>query len=151
MTRLYSIIVLALVLSILAECGAYTVSPKGGGKRSSTKRWFHPKGSATFMPKSSPTSISRQGKEQQQRQGSTTLSQSVLCSSDTLPSFPTAHGLLSPETVMLMERRTSNTRRSSELTHFLTTYRQHGPMSCLPMLSDPSVLPHLTEALRDIA
>ena len=33
---------------------------------------------------------------------------------------------------------------------FLETYRRHGPMSCLSMLSDPKVLPHLTEAMRDL-
>lgn len=159
MARFHSVFVLSVLLSVLNECGAYTVGPKGGGKRPSSKRWFQkPKGMTTFMPKSSPTSplspetpSSRQDKDQQPRQGSTTLSQSVLCGSDTLPSFPTAHGLLSPETVMLMEQRTLHKQRSTELSRFLTTYRQNGPMSCLPMLSDPSVLPHLTEALRDIA
>lgn len=157
MTRLYSVLALAVLLTVLIECGAYTVGPKGGGKRPSSKRWFQePKGRTSYFPKTSPTSSapkspsSRQDKDQQRRQGSTTLSQSVLCSSDTLPSFPTAHGLLSPETVMMMEKRTAHTGRNKELTHFLTTYRRHGPLSCLPMLSDPRVLPHLTEALRDI-
>jgi hypothetical protein len=91
--------------------------------------------------------------KQQQRPSKTKLSNSVLASCDTLPSFRTAHGLLSPETVMRLEAmRTSTTRKNNQaLTTFLSTYRQHGPLSCVPMLSDPDVLPHLTLAMREIA
>lgn len=78
------------------------------------------------------------------------LSNSVLSSSDTLPSFPTAHGLLSPETVIRMEIMTSSTTRDEAVEYFLRTYRKDGPMACLHMLSDPNVLPRLTEAMRDI-
>lgn len=78
------------------------------------------------------------------------LSNSVLSSSDTLPSFPTAHGLLSPETVMRMEIMNSEATRSEAVDNFLRTYRRDGPMACLPMLSDPTVLPILTQAMRDI-
>lgn len=154
MARFHCVFLMAVLLSAVIECGAYTINPKGGGKRPSSKRWFtEPKSMTAYLPKSSPTSSTAPNtvSRQDQRQGATTLSQSVLAGCDTLPSFPTAHGLLSPETVMLMEKRTSHTQRSSELSKFLTTYRRNGPMSCLPMLSDPSVLPHLTEALRDIA
>ena len=83
-------------------------------------------------------------------QDSTPLSHSVLSSTDTLPSFPTAHGLLSPETVMRMEVMTSATNRDSAVDYFLRTYRKEGPMACLPMLSDPNVLPRLTAAMRDV-
>jgi hypothetical protein len=80
------------------------------------------------------------------------LSHSVLSSSDTLPSFPTAHGLLSPETISKMDRMTANGgHRNEAVVLFLDTYRLNGPMSCLSMLSDPNVLPHLTSAMRDIA
>jgi hypothetical protein len=34
---------------------------------------------------------------------------------------------------------------------FLMTYKRKGPMACIPMLSDPSVLPELTSAMREIA
>lgn len=78
------------------------------------------------------------------------LSNSVLSSSDTLPSFPTAHGLLSPETVIRMEIMTSSKTRDEAVDYFLKTYKKEGPMACLPMLSDPKVLPRLTEAMRDI-
>ena len=78
------------------------------------------------------------------------LSNSVLSASDTLPSFQTAHGLLSPETVMRMEIMTSSSNRDVAVDYFLHTYRKHGPMACLSMLSDPNVLPRLTEAMRDI-
>jgi hypothetical protein len=89
-----------------------------------------------------------------ERSSKTKLSNSVLASCDTLPSFRTAHGLLSPETVMRLEAmRTTgrNYNKNHALTTFLTTYRNHGPLSCVPMLSDPDVLPHLTLAMRDIA
>lgn len=78
------------------------------------------------------------------------LSNSVLSSSDTLPSFPTAHGLLSPETVIRMEIMTSSSTRHEAVDYFLRTYRKDGPMACLHLLSDPQVLPRLTEAMRDI-
>lgn len=78
------------------------------------------------------------------------LSNSVLSSSDTLPSFPTAHGLLSPETVLRMEEMTSSGSRDAAVEYFLKTYRNQGPMACLPLLSDANVLPRLTEAMRDV-
>lgn len=84
------------------------------------------------------------------RQHAMTLSNSVLASCDTLPSFSTAHGLLSPETVMRLEDVIKEGHRSDALNSFLDTYRRQGPLSCLPMLSDPDVLPHLTMAMRDI-
>ena len=76
------------------------------------------------------------------------LSGSVLASCDTLPSFKTSHGLLSPETVMQLE---DMDYRNDAITLFLRTYRQQGPLACQQLLSDPDVLPHLTKALRDIA
>jgi len=77
---------------------------------------------------------------------------SVLASTDTLPLFQTAHGLLSPETVMRMDEtmRRKHQVRDRAVTLFLDTYRNEGPMACLPMLSDPAILPRLTEAMRDI-
>mmetsp|Transcript_1364 Transcript_1364/g.1951 ORF Transcript_1364/g.1951 Transcript_1364/m.1951 type:complete len:204 (-) Transcript_1364:316-927(-) len=78
------------------------------------------------------------------------LSGSVLSPSDTLPSFPTAHGLLSPETVMRMDSMTRNGMRNEAIEYFLLTYREKGPFACVPLLSDPNLLPHLTEAMRDI-
>jgi hypothetical protein len=78
------------------------------------------------------------------------VSLSVLAPCDTLPSFPTAHGLLSPETVMRLDRHYSESSSPSQLATFLQTYKQHGPLSCIPFLSDPDVLPHLTLALRHL-
>jgi len=77
---------------------------------------------------------------------------SGLVSSDTLPFFSAAPGLLSPITVMRMDESTSvdGATRSEAIENFLETYRSQGPMACLPMLSDPTVLPKLTEAMRDI-
>lgn len=77
------------------------------------------------------------------------LSPSVLASCDTLPSFPTAHGLLCPETVQRMERSVG--RNNRVVARFLDRYNRHGPMSCVDLLSDPEVLPHLTSAMRDLA
>ena len=76
-------------------------------------------------------------------------SRSILTSTDTLPSFSTAHGLLSPETVARMDFMTRGSR-SEPLEYFFQHYRRNGPMACLPFLSDMNVLPHLTEAMRDI-
>jgi hypothetical protein len=79
------------------------------------------------------------------------LSNSVLASCDTLPSFRTAHGLLSPETVLRLEERNGAGDHNEAIGKFLKTYRKSGPLSCVPMLSDPAVLPHLTLAMREIA
>jgi hypothetical protein len=112
-----------------------------------------------YMPSSSPTSqtppitaqkmLKTVGFEQE-RGSLWKLSNSILASCDTLPSFPTAHGLLSPETVSRMDENTEGSHRNEAVAQFLESYRRNGPMSCLSMLSDPEVLPHLTEAMRDI-
>lgn len=78
------------------------------------------------------------------------MSPSVLATCDTLPSFQTAHGLLSPEVVMRIAD-SNDLDQDGALHKFLTTYKRQGPMACLPMLSDPSILPELTRAMRDIA
>lgn len=97
-----------------------------------------------YFPPTTPGS-----NERKQRRKSV-LSGSILAGSDTLPSFPTAHGLLSPETVMRMDENTKkHHHRSEAVSHFLDTYHRFGPMACLPMLSDSQVLPELTEAMRD--
>merc|ERR1711907_188068 len=74
-------------------------------------------------------------------------------SSSTGGSFPgSAHGMLSPEMVERMDENIANSGSSNPaVENFLRTYRLKGPMSCLEMLSDPEVLPHLTRAMRDIA
>lgn len=117
-----------------------------------------------YMPPSSPTSqpapfiaqkmLKNPGNPRvndSPRQSNVKLSNSVLASCDTLPSFPTAHGLLSPETVLRLDELTRSGHGNDALRRFLDTYRRKGPLSCLPMLSDPDVLPHLTTAMRDIA
>ena len=69
-----------------------------------------------------------------------------------MPSSNTAHGILSPETVSRMDENTlANGRSNPAVEEFLSRYRRTGPMSCLEMLSDPEILPHLTQAMRDIA
>lgn len=78
------------------------------------------------------------------------LSPSVVSSCDALPSFHPAHGLLSPETVMQLDKMTAKRGRSKAIDIFFTTYRREGPMSCLEMLSDPDILPELTSAMRDL-
>mmetsp|Transcript_26000 Transcript_26000/g.53900 ORF Transcript_26000/g.53900 Transcript_26000/m.53900 type:complete len:193 (+) Transcript_26000:197-775(+) len=78
------------------------------------------------------------------------MSPSVLATCDTLPSFSTAHGLLSPEVVMRIAD-TFDLEQDGPLHKFLKTYKSRGPMACLPMLSDPSILPELTRAMREIA
>jgi len=78
---------------------------------------------------------------------------SVISSSDVLPQFRAAHGLLHPHTVMRLEEASSlsKIKNSAAVNYFLDTYREFGPMACLPILSDPDVLPELTKAMRGIA
>ncbi|KAL3823528.1 hypothetical protein ACHAXA_007206 [Cyclostephanos tholiformis] len=78
-------------------------------------------------------------------------SDSVLSACDTLPSFRTAHGLLSPEVVMrILDAHECYPYSSPAISNFLELYRSRGPMACLPMLSDPTVLPELTKAMREV-
>ena len=98
-----------------------------------------------------PTTRGTEKQETPRRRYNTELSNSVLAECNTLPRFQTAHGLLSPETVMRMEEMVELDGHSSvAVNQFLTRYRRSGPMSCLSMLSDPDVLPHLTKAMRDV-
>ena len=72
----------------------------------------------------------------------------------TLPSFRAANGLLSPQTVYRMKQtimRNGGVVDNESIATFLETYERDGPMSCLSMLSDSNVLPHLTKAMRDLA
>lgn len=78
------------------------------------------------------------------------MSDSVLAASDILPSFHTAHGMLSPEVVMRIADN-NVLELGGPLHKFLKMYKSQGPMACLPMLSDPCVLPELTKAMREIA
>lgn len=67
-----------------------------------------------------------------------------------LPYFQVASGLLSPQTVKKLDDKARISNNSNSAIYlFLDTYKRCGPMACLPMLSDPQVLPHLTRALRD--
>lgn len=103
----------------------------------------------------SPSSPIRPGSLPRTASGSKTslpaMSDSVLAASDTLPSFHTAHGLLSPEVVMRIADTQDELEMGAPLHKFLKMYKSHGPMACLPMFSDPCVLPELTRAMRDIA
>ena len=109
-----------------------------------------------YMPPSSPTTqtppmVAQSMAGTELETGSSMrLSRSVLASCNTLPSFQTAHGILSPETVLRMDEMTGGGHGNPTVTKFLSTYRRKGPMSCLEMLSDPEVLPHLTKAMRDV-
>jgi len=144
------------------------MSVKATGRHQSKLMMYVPRhSSAPLSPEDdglqmipNPTSIGPSIREQQykktkqentQRRYTTELSNSVLHECNTLPSFPTAHGILSPETVMRMEEMVEFDGHTSEAVDgFLKQYRSNGPMSCLSMLSDPEVLPHLTRAMRDV-
>uniref|UniRef100_A0A7S2YFF1 Uncharacterized protein n=1 Tax=Entomoneis paludosa TaxID=265537 RepID=A0A7S2YFF1_9STRA len=149
--------VLAALLALLSfgSVQAWTAPSPKNTRPSTTRIQYAP----TNLPTSETPSITAQkmlkdgvvSLADRKRTSPVTLSQSVLASSDTLPSFPTSHGLLSPETVMRMEElaREGGYQESQALVSFFRTYKRHGPMSCLPMLSDPDILPHLTNAMRD--
>jgi hypothetical protein len=67
-----------------------------------------------------------------------------------LPYFQVGNGLLSPQTVKKLDDKARISNNSNSAIYlFLDTYKKCGPMACLPMLSDPQVLPHLTRALRE--
>lgn len=127
---------MAIMLSLVDVEGLVVSNELRGLK--STARSFSPRHNtdSMYMPVPEPTQSRKMA-----------MSPSVLASCDTLPSFHTAHGLLSPETVLRLEKMTS---QPPALRKFLTTYRRDGPMSCLCMLSDPDILPHLTSAMRDL-
>eukprot|EP00591_Stephanopyxis_turris_P012045 CAMPEP_0195518662 /NCGR_PEP_ID=MMETSP0794_2-20130614/13461_1 /TAXON_ID=515487 /ORGANISM="Stephanopyxis turris, Strain CCMP 815" /LENGTH=87 /DNA_ID=CAMNT_0040647679 /DNA_START=189 /DNA_END=448 /DNA_ORIENTATION=+ len=56
---------------------------------------------------------------------------------DTFSSFRAANGLLSPQTVVRLDEISDGS--SVAVQYFLHTYREYGPMACLPILSDPEV------------
>lgn len=85
-----------------------------------------------------------------ERGDKTQLSNSILASCDILPSFRTAHGILSPETVYRMAENTGFGEGNPAVSSFLSKYQESGPMSCLDFLSDADILPHLTRAMRDV-
>mmetsp|Transcript_14252 Transcript_14252/g.20053 ORF Transcript_14252/g.20053 Transcript_14252/m.20053 type:complete len:173 (+) Transcript_14252:252-770(+) len=168
-------LILLSILVAIANCNyvsgfaSKNMNAFGKAARPTTKRWFSSNTNrrtiSMYLPSSTPTSqtpaqvaqkiLTTPGVTTQSQKTrpntSPPLSNSVLASCDTLPEFPTAHGLLSPETVRRLEQMNRQNACSEAVTQFLSTYRRCGPMSCLPMLSDPDVLPHLTEAMRDIA
>ena len=75
---------------------------------------------------------------------------SLVNQSDALPSFRVANGLLSPQTVKRLDEKARNSAEINDaISYFLDTYKEYGPMACLPMLSDPQVLPELTRAMRE--
>lgn len=146
---------LIAILSLLAgAASSFNIGKNGFLKKCNSRRSDH-RELTMYMPsqssKPSRKSIVNPSRPFDFRKTSAlSLSPSVLSSSDTLPSFHTAHGLLSPETVMRLDKMTSKGGRSKALDIFLTTYRREGPMSCLEMLSDPDILPDLTSAMRDL-
>ena len=62
-----------------------------------------------------------------------------------------AHGILCPETVTKMKTAAMGGRSNRVVKTFIDRYHKHGPMSCMELLSDPEILPHLTAAMRDLA
>ena len=148
-----------LLLAIVQATAAWSTKANGPRRRSSVQR----PPVTMYVPSNTPTtetpSITAQkmlkipgtsSLSSSVRKSTVKLSQSVLASCDTLPSFRTAHGILSPETVRRMEEMVDEEHRSEALKQFLDHYRRKGPMSCLPMLSDPDILPHLTMAMRNV-
>jgi hypothetical protein len=144
---------LCLVALLFASSSAYTpVNPNGKSRRGGASSPSSSSSSRSSPPNMIAQKMLKTVGTEQERGKSMRLSNSVLAGCDTLPSFQTAHGILSPETVSRMNENTRNNRVSNEaVSTFLKTYQQSGPMSCLHMLSDPEILPHLTKAMRDIA
>ena len=150
-------VLLALVVSLLADSAAAwsPSSPKtfgGSPTTHSQPRGLRPEKSSRKPNLTEQKMLRNPGTPRVRdipKKSATQMSQSVLASCDTLPQFPTAHGLLSPEVVTRIEGLESS--EHGALRRFVQQYRQNGPLSCLSMLSDPDVLPHLTQAMRDVA
>jgi hypothetical protein len=149
------LLVAATLTFCLSECLAWSSNQKAFGSRQRNQPSVTHQPTSVEAPKSSTSQKMLPNKSgnplvkntRKVRESKSKLSHSVLASCDTLPSFPTAHGLLSPETVMRLEEMKNG---SKEVQRFLSTYRSHGPLSCVSMLSDPEILPHLTRAMREI-
>ena len=104
-----------------------------------------------YIQSKSSTSTQQSGqKNNRQTNSSLPYSKSRPSSTNALPPSSIANGLLSPETVFRFVQMTS-TEENEVLGNFLKTYRNDGLMACLSMLSDPNVLPYLTEAMRDLS
>jgi hypothetical protein len=149
--RVSLIITIAITMGNNQVRGFTPGSPMDNNRKSSSDSRFAPPSTTTTQTDSmiSQNMLKYFGTEQE-RGINWRLSQSVLASCDTLPSFQAAHGILSPETVSRMDEMTTGGNENPAVTRFLSTYRRDGPMSCLELLSDPEVLPHLTKAMRDI-
>jgi hypothetical protein len=154
MSRL-SIFYIAAILSLVSLAQGFATTSGSLNRRQVAPSSFQRKSKWTmYMPSSSSNSqpqVLRAVGATDDRGSIGWKSRSVLASCDTLPSFRTAHGLLSPETVYRMNQRTQGGLDNEAVASFLERYRREGPMSCLSMLSDPDVLPHLTEAMRESA
>mmetsp|Transcript_11910 Transcript_11910/g.27594 ORF Transcript_11910/g.27594 Transcript_11910/m.27594 type:complete len:155 (-) Transcript_11910:51-515(-) len=120
-----------------------------GSRGKGTKRSMYP-----AYPSQDMTTTVYRNEQLSDHSASTTgfsrLSPSVLAKCDTLPSFATAHGMLSPEIVMRMDETTAGGDRNEALSKFFDTYRRQGPLACVQFLSDPTILPHLTSAMRNL-
>jgi hypothetical protein len=160
MIRASTNMAMAIALLLLTSISAYTTS-QDLRQLSRQKTWNMP----PSAPSQSPEHVTKKllktsGKDPERRGAGWKLSQAAVNSVDhtfaprttRASSSPNlAHGLLSPETVSRMDEITAGGYGNEAVRSFLQTYRRKGPMSCLEMLSDPEVLPHLTQAMRDIA
>jgi len=83
---------------------------------------------------------------------SSSLRAAAVASSDVLPEFRAAHGLLHPHTFMKLQEHYGREGGcdNAAVEYFLNRYQKYGPMACVQCLSDPNVLPQLTEAMRAI-
>jgi hypothetical protein len=144
---------LCLAALLLTLACAYTPSNPNSSPRGRSMYYMPPSSPTSTHPSTPVTAQTNKHKTvgAEQRGNNWRLSNSVLAGCDTLPAFRTAHGILSPETVSRMDDMTNGGHGNEAVSTFLKAYRQHGPMSCLEMLSDPEILPHLTKAMRDIA
>ena len=149
-TPLHLILTIAAALTSHAVLGFTPGAPMENRKSTEAKRLMPPSTQTNQPDSKISQNMLRSLGSEQERGANWRLSNSVLASCDTLPSFKTAHGILSPETVSRMDEMTAGGDGNPAVTRFLSSYRRNGPMSCLDMLSDPEVLPHLTNAMRDI-
>lgn len=138
------------------KAGYSPASIKKAGQRGIRRRREDGSAVTLYLFPSRPSAVAgnlrrpRSGSESETVTGLPAMSDSILAEGDAPPSFSMAHGILSPAVVTRIAD-SNDLEEGGALHRFLKTYKRKGPMACLPMLSDPCILPELTKAMREIA
>lgn len=157
-----------IILSCVSQCAAWSSNPSSFQSAAGSRRKHQPTNvppadmnvnvvrdplvtSHNMLRESGFSSFNNNHQDSASRKKTIKFSHSKM-SGDPFSAVPVAHGMLSPAIVMRLEELTRMHRHHNPaLDSFLDSYYTKGPMSCVPMLSDPDVLPHLTMAMRYVS